>query len=162
MDAGSGARARRHYAWRCAAGGITGCRCRTPSPVGIGQLAEYFLKRKAPAGADHLEVFVLVSMLMCVASLNSSRLMMARSSGGPTDRFERMVESMETSAHLAAWARLVLRVDHAVDDGLAVFGFADLKVRRVDRGLDEVAGRIDMEQARLFALDLAAQNEGRR
>src|ERR1700729_2210247 len=50
-----------------------------------------------------------MSMLIWVASLNSSRRMMARSSGGPTDRLERMVESMETRAHLAAWARLLLR-----------------------------------------------------
>ena len=36
--------------------------------------------------------------------------MQTRSSGGPTDRFERMVESIEISAHLTASARLEERV----------------------------------------------------
>src|ERR1700676_3239012 len=57
-----------------------------------------------------LKYSLSMSMLMCVASLNSSRLMMDRSKGGPTDRLERMVESIDTNAHLAACARLLQRV----------------------------------------------------
>jgi hypothetical protein len=41
--------------------------------------------------------------------LNSSRRIDGEIERRPTDRFERMVESMEISAHLAACARLLLR-----------------------------------------------------
>src|ERR1700722_19272233 len=72
------------------------------------------LKTSCSANPQRVRIMVKysfsISMLMWVASLNSSRRMMARSSGGPTDRLERMVESMDTRAHLAAWARLLLRV----------------------------------------------------
>jgi hypothetical protein len=34
---------------------------------------------------------------------------------------------------------------HAVDDRFAVFRFANLKVGRIGRGLDEIAGRVDVE-----------------
>jgi hypothetical protein len=63
---------------------------------------------------------------------SASRLRQSRSSGGPTERFERMVESIEMSAHLVASAMLDEPRDDAVDDRLAVLGFADLEVRRVD------------------------------
>ena len=36
--------------------------------------------------------------------------------------------------------------DHAVDDRLAVLRLADLEIRGVGRGLDEVAGGVDMEE----------------
>ena len=91
------------------------------------------------------------SMLMCVASLNSSRRTMARSKGGPTGeiRADGRVHGYERALgrlREAARAR-----DHAVDDGFAVLRLADLKVGRVARGLDEVAGGIDVEQPRLLA-----------
>src|SRR5690606_6991448 len=48
---------------------------------------------------------------------------------------------------------------HAVEDGLAVLGLADLHVRDVRAGLDEVAGRIDLEQAAALGADLAAEDQ---
>jgi hypothetical protein len=50
--------------------------------------------------------------------------------------------------------------DHPIDDGLAVLRLADLEVRRIYRGFDEIACRVDTEQARRFGADLAAENEG--
>jgi len=66
---------------------------------------------------------------------------------------------MDTSAHLAASSSGVSGVIDAVQHRLAVLGFADLKVRRLGRGLDEVAGRIDLEQAHALARDLAAEDQ---
>ncbi len=77
----------------------------------------------------------------------------------PTDTLLRMVESNDTSTHLAASGRLVVRADHAIDDRLAVFRLAGLDVGRVRPGLDEVAFGVDAEQARLLARDLAADDE---
>jgi len=61
-----------------------------------------------------------------------------------------------------ALGRLVERglgTDHAVDDRFAVLGLADLEVGRLGGRLDEVAGGVDVEQARWLAGDLAAKNE---
>jgi hypothetical protein len=58
-----------------------------------------------------------------------------------------MVESKDTSTHLMASSMRGVGRDHAVDDGLAVLGFADLEVGRFRRRLDEVAFGIDQEQA---------------
>ncbi len=49
--------------------------------------------------------------------------------------------------------------DDAVDDRLAVLRFADLEIRRVGGGLDEIAGGIDAEQPRRFGADLAAEDQ---
>ncbi len=47
----------------------------------------------------------------------------------------------------------------AVEHRLAVFVFADLQIGRVGGAFDEVAGRIDHEQAHLAALDLTAEQK---
>ena len=44
-----------------------------------------------------------------------------------------------------------LIVHDAVEDGLAVFGLTDLKIRRFFGGFDEVAFGVNVEQACLFA-----------
>jgi hypothetical protein len=51
--------------------------------------------------------------------------------------------------------------DHPVEDRLAVLGLARLQERGLGRRLDEVAGRIDQEQAVALALELAGEQEGR-
>ncbi|MNT30938.1 hypothetical protein D3C72_1667550 [compost metagenome] len=48
---------------------------------------------------------------------------------------------------------------HAVDDGLAVLGLADLEITVLGRGLDKVAGRVDVEQPHPLAPDLAAEDQ---
>src|SRR5262249_34192502 len=53
------------------------------------------------------------------------------------------------------------RPDDAIDDGLAIFGFACLEERCVGPGLDEVAFGECAEQPRRFALYLAPNDEGR-
>ena len=50
-------------------------------------------------------------------------------------------------------------LEHAVDDRFAVLRFTDLEVGRLGGRLDEVAGGVDVEQARWLAGDLAAKNE---
>jgi len=65
-----------------------------------------------------------------------------------------MVASKDSSA---AW-RLIQRTvprQGAVQDRLAIFGFADLQEGGAQRGLDEVSGGIDLEQPVGFARDLA-------
>ena len=52
-------------------------------------------------------------------------------------------------------------VEDTIEDGFTVLGFADLKIGRVGTGLDIVSGGIDVEQARWFPLNLAAENEAR-
>ena len=79
----------------------------------------------------------------------------------PTDRLLRIVESNDTSTHLVASAKRRRARDHAVDDRLAVLGFAGLEERRVDPGLDEVAFGIDAEQPHRLAGDLPADDERR-
>ena len=61
-----------------------------------------------------------------------------------------MVESNEISTHLAASFCGVRRRQHAVEDRLAVLGFAQLEIRRLVGGFDEIALRIDVEQALVF------------
>ena len=77
---------------------------------GLGNSLNTSCRAKPQRSRIILKYSLSMSMLIWVASLSSSRLMMARSKGGPTDRLERMVESMETSAHFAACAKLLLRV----------------------------------------------------
>ena len=48
----------------------------------------------------------------------------------------------------------------AVEDRLAVFVLADLQIGRVGGRLDEVAGRVDHEEAEAVAGDLAAEEHG--
>jgi hypothetical protein len=55
-----------------------------------------------------------------------------------TDRFERIVESKDTSAHFMRLGEASLSLDHPVDDRLAVLALADLEVRRVLGRLDEL------------------------
>ena len=65
--------------------------------------------------------------------------------------------------HENAFGRFVQRGggrDDAVEHRLAVFGFADLEEGRLRGGFDEVARRIDLEQAHALALDLAAEDHG--
>ncbi len=102
---------------------------------------------------------VSASRRMRSVTRRSSRRIRARSMGMPTDRFERMVESSDTSAVRAASSRCGLGPDDAVQDRLAVLGLADLQVRRLGRGSDRVAERIDHVQARALASDLAAQHQ---
>src|SRR3954471_13938393 len=52
------------------------------------------------------------------------------------------------------------RSDHAVDDRLAVLGFAGLEVWRVAARLDEIAFGIDAKEPWRLAADLSAQDEG--
>ena len=52
-----------------------------------------------------------------------------------------------------------LERDRAVEHRLAVFVLADLEVGRVDGAFDEIAGRIDHEEPRPLALDLAAEQK---
>src|SRR5216684_25872 len=77
---------------------------------GFGNSLKTSLSAKPQRVRIILKYSLSISMLICVASLSSSRRMMARSNGGPTERLERMVESMDTRAHLAACGRLLLRV----------------------------------------------------
>ena len=77
----------------------------------------------------------------------------------PTDRLLRIVESNDTSTHFVASASGRGTRDHAVDDRLAVLGFAGLEVGRVDARLDEIALGIDPEQPQRLAADLAADDE---
>ena len=53
-----------------------------------------------------------------------------------------------------------LPIEDAVQNGLAVLRFANLEIRRVGRGFDEIAGGVNAEQAWRLALDLAAEQEG--
>ena len=69
----------------------------------------------------------------------------------PTDRLLRIVESNDTRTHFVASAKRREPGNHAVDDRLAVLGFAGLKVGRVDSGLDEIALGIDPEQPQRLA-----------
>src|SRR4029079_13506754 len=48
-----------------------------------------------------------------------------------------------------------------IENGLAVFMLADLQEGRVAGGLDEITRRIDLEQARPLAADLAREQEAR-
>ena len=52
-----------------------------------------------------------------------------------------MVESIDTSAHLAASFETAAAADDAVDDRLAVLRLADLEVSGLRGRLDEVARR---------------------
>jgi MFS family permease len=69
-----------------------------------------------------------------------------RSSGGPTDRFDFIVESIDTSAHLAASSSGVSGVSTRSSTGLPYLDSPIWKGVSA-RGLDEVAGGIDLEQA---------------
>ncbi len=51
--------------------------------------------------------------------------------------------------------------EHAIDDRLAVLRFADLEVTRIRRRFDEIAGGVNAEEPRRFALDLSAQRQRR-
>ena len=48
---------------------------------------------------------------------------------------------------------------HPVHDGLAVLGFADLEIGGIGGGFNEIARRVNLEQAGRLAPDLAAQDE---
>ena len=77
----------------------------------------------------------------------------------PTDRLLRIVESNDTSTHFVGVRKRREPRDHAIDDRLAVLGFAGLEVGRVDSGLDEIALGIDPEQPQRLAADLPADDE---
>ena len=76
----------------------------------------------------------------CAGPLELQRvgLIVSTSIGMPTLRFERRVESKDSSMSFAASPR---RIDvwYAVEDGLAVFVLADLEEGRVGCRLDEIA-----------------------
>jgi hypothetical protein len=65
--------------------------------------------------------------------------------GNPTERFERKVESNDSSA---SFAEPHVGLHHAIDDRLAVLVLIDLEEGRVTGRLDEVPFRIDVEEAR--------------
>ena len=75
-------------------------------------------------------------------------------------RAQRRIERQQH--HLGRLAELHVVARHAVENGLAVFVLADLEERRIGRCLDEVAGGIDLEQARLLLADLAGEDEAGR
>ena len=68
-----------------------------------------------------------------------------------------MVESIEIRAEFQGLVECRCLGDRAVEDGLAIFVLTDLQIGRVGRRLDEIAGRIDHEQAQPSALDLTAE-----
>ena len=61
---------------------------------------------------------------------------------------------------MAALSEPHLRPCDPIQDRLAVLVLADLQEGRVVRGLDEIAFRIDLEDARALLADLPAENEG--
>ena len=90
-------------------------------------------------------------MRFCSPTRSASRGYQSMSIGRPTEMLDCMVESKEISTHLAASFCGVAIDDHAVEDRLAVLALAQLEVERVVGGLDEVALRVDVEQARVLA-----------
>jgi hypothetical protein len=55
---------------------------------------------------------------------------------------------------------IAVKGDGAIEDGLSIFVFADLKKGRVRRAFDEIAGRIDHEEPGPFGGNLAADEKG--
>src|SRR5580700_10966830 len=129
-------------------------------PLGVRQLAEDLLQRETPARADHLEVLVVE----IDADVGREPKFVAPYDGeiqGRADgeiRADGRVHGDERA--LGGLCETARARDHAVDDGLAVFRLADLKVRRLARGLDEVARRVDVKEPRLLAANLTPQDEG--
>ena len=79
--------------------------------------------------------------------------------GRPTERLERMVESIEIRPSLSASAILVSTVIERSRIGFPYL-CSPIWIRGVGRRLDQVAGRVDHEEAELAALDLAAEEDG--
>ncbi|WP_414027450.1 hypothetical protein [Cyanobium sp. ATX-6F1] len=71
-----------------------------------------------------------------------------------------MVESNDTSTHLAASPQRGAGIDHPVDDRLAVLRFPRLQERGVFAGFDEITFRIHPKQPGHFTLDLTTDQEG--
>ena len=79
--------------------------------------------------------------------------------GGPTVTFDRIVASNDSSAYLAATSSDVRHVDAAIENRPAVLALAELQVRRVLGRLQRIALRVDEVERRLFAADLAAEQQ---
>ena len=72
-------------------------------------------------------------------------------------RFHRRVHRHERA--LRRFVQRQARRDDAVEDRLTVLRFAELEIRRLGRRLDEVADVVDVEEARLLAANLPADDE---
>jgi hypothetical protein len=129
-------------------------------PGRVFDAVEHMAQALAPAFVEHAVVGVVL--------VDAHHLVRAEAAGLVQHQIQRQAHRQvglerAVHGHQHAFGGLVQRGvggDHAVQHGLAVLGFADLEVGRFIGGFDEVAGRIHLEQAQAFALDLAAKHHG--
>lgn len=114
----------------------------------------------APAVADHREVLVLGIDADVRGHLELIGLDDRQVEGHPDRQVGADRRVHGDQGQLGGLVQAGVTLDHPVDDGLAVLGFTDLEIRGVGRRLDEVAGGVHMEQARLLLADLAAEDQG--
>ncbi len=128
-------------------------------PVRILDLGEDLAQALAPRAADHREVRILF--------VDGDKARHAQRVGFVDQqverqphrniRFQRRIHRDQRA--FGGFVQRQRRTDQAIDDGLAVLGLADLEVAVLGRGFDEIAGGVDVEQARPLAADLPAEDD---
>ncbi len=131
---------------------------RSTVPGRVLDAVEHLAQAFAPAAAHHAEIRILL--------VDADDLVGGQASGLVHHQVQRQPDrevGLERAVHghqraLGGLVQWRVGREHAVQHRLAVLGLAHLEIGRLGRGLDEIAGRVHLEEPHALALDLAAEH----